>query len=625
MGWHGGGWLDEEAARRVDPQLLRRLLAYLAPYRAHVILALLAMLLATAATVVGPYILARAIDHYVIPGHEAWRAGDFGRAERMIAGATMVAGLYLGLQLLFWLATYGQVYLMSWAAQNAIFRLRQDLFAHIQRLSLRWFDGRPAGVVMSRVTNDIESMKELISSGMIQVIGDFFILAGIMGFMLAMNWKLALLAFITLPFCVILATTFRERVINAYRKVRQKIAEIAANLQESISGVRVTQSFVREDANLARFDRTNQENFAANMQAATLWAMFWPLVEVIGAFGTAIVIWWGGQWAMREYLAGVPWELAAVSPGVIVAFIQYIDRFFWPIRNMAMIYTEIQHATAACEKIFEIMDTEPEIKDAPGAVELGAIRGEVRFEAVTFGYEPDQPVLRQLSLVAEPGQRVALVGPTGAGKTSIINLLARFYDPQQGRILVDGVDVRTVTQHSLRRQMGIVLQDTFLFSGTVLDNIRYGRLEVGEEEVVGAARAVGAHEFIMRLPEGYRTEVQERGGKLSIGQRQLVSFARALLADPRILILDEATSSVDAYTEVLIQRALERLLEGRTSFVIAHRLSTVRSADKILVVDGGRVVEEGTHEALLAAGGVYARLYETQFKYQETEAVPADD
>ncbi|MDP3487802.1 MAG: ABC transporter ATP-binding protein, partial [Bacillota bacterium] len=424
---------------------------------------------------------------------------------------------------------------------------------------------------------------------------------------LRMNWQLALVTFTTFPFLLLIATRFRGRMQQAYHEVRRKAATVNANLQESISGVRVTQSFVREDKNAQRFDETNQDNMQANMQAAQLNSAFGPLVEIVATLGVCIVVWYGGLLIKADIL----------TIGVVFAFLRYVSRFFMPIRDLSQVYNVWQAATVSIDRIFELLDTEPIVKDSPDAIELPQIEGHVCFEGVTFGYKPDQPILYNINITVEPGQTVALVGPTGAGKSSTINLLSRFYDPQQGKITIDGYDVRDVTQRSLHQQLGIVLQDTFIFAGTVKDNIRYGNPDATDEEVEASAKAVNAHDFIMRLPDGYGTEVHERGARLSIGQRQLISFARALLANPRILILDEATSSVDAYTEVLIQKALETLLKGRTSFVIAHRLSTIRNADRIITIDNGRVVEQGTHEELLQSpNGVYRTLYDMQFKHQ---------
>jgi ATP-binding cassette subfamily B protein len=586
---------EEVTARPYDARLARRLWGYVLPYRRQLLLAVLMMVVVSATGLVGPYLIRIAIDHH-IAGHNA-------------AGLTQLALVYVLSQLINWVASYYQTYHMTWIGQRSIYQIRQEVFGHLQLLGFKFFDSRPAGVIMSRVTNDVNAMSELISSGIVHVLNDTITLTGIVIIMLKMHTRLALVSFVTIPLLVWAATSFRGKVRRAYDLVRQRIAMLYANLQESISGVRVTQAFVREQENLGRFNRLNQQNFDANLEAIKLFAIFGPFVQLVGTAGTCLVLYYGG----RLILGGS----AGITIGILVAFSTYLNRFFVPIQDLTNVYNMMQAAMAACEKVFGIMDTRPDITDAPGARTLPRVRGRVEFCDVTFGYDPARPVLHQVNLVAEPGQRIALVGETGAGKSSIINLLARFYEPTQGRITIDGHDLSRVTTQSLRRQLGIVLQDTFLFSGSVRENIRYGRPEASDAEVVRAAKTVGAHVFITALPDGYDTDVGERGGRLSVGQRQLVAFARALLCDPAILILDEATSSVDAYTELLIQRALDRLLEGRTSFIIAHRLSTIRSADLILVLDQGRIVERGRHQELLAQGQVYARLYELQFRFQD--------
>jgi len=601
-GGHGPmGRFDADAVNvKIETKILKRIIPYIRPYYLHLVAGLVFMLLVTATGLITPYLEALAIDTF-IADNPSLTAAD------RTAGITRLAVLYLALYIGNWLFSYWQTYFISWAGQNVIYTLRQKMFEHLQRMSFSFYDNIEVGRIMSRVTNDVNALNELVSSGILNVINDTFMLGGTIFIMTRMNWRLALLTFTTFPFLLLIATRFRGRMQKAYHEVRRKAATVNANLQESISGVRVTQSFVREDRNAQRFDETNQDNMQANMQAAQLNSAFGPLVEIVATIGVCIVVWYGGMLIKAEVL----------TIGVVYAFLRYVSRFFMPIRDLSQVYNVWQAATVSVDRIFELLDTEPNVKDSPQAIDLPPITGEVRFENVTFGYKPDLPVLHKVNLEVKPGQTVALVGPTGAGKSSTINLLSRFYDPQQGRISIDGYDLRDVTQRSLHQQLGIVLQDTFIFAGTVRDNICYGKPEATEEEVIEAAKAVNAHEFIMRLPEGYDTEVHERGARLSIGQRQLISFARALLADPRILILDEATSSVDAYTEVLIQKALERLLKDRTSFVIAHRLSTIRSADRIIAIENGRVVEQGTHEELLQReSGVYRTLYEMQFKHQ---------
>ncbi|MHB8928236.1 MAG: ABC transporter ATP-binding protein [Bacillota bacterium] len=611
-GWGRGGGIhgpfdsDEDDYKQLDSSVLFRLWKYIAPYRMYLISAVGLMLLASGTGLLGPYLMKVAIDGYV--DNETLTA-----AQRFF-GLNRVALIYLVIYVVNWLVTYWQTYIVSLAGQNIIYNLRRDLFNHIQTLTLRFFDGIEAGRLMSRVTNDIEALNQLLSSGLVSLINDFFTILGIMAIMLVLNWRLALITFTVLPVMVFVSFYFQNRMRTAYHRVRRRIADVNANLQESISGMKVTQSFTREDINLQRFDSTNQDNLQANLQAAALTSVFFPLVELIGQVATVIVLFAGGLIIIDAIKAGL--GQGTLTIGVLVAFIGYVTRFFMPIRDLSQIYNMFQSAIVSTERVFEIMDNVPEVRDRPGAIPLPPIKGEVRYEDVTFGYDPGRPVLRDVSLVCHPGENIALVGPTGAGKSTVVNLLARFYDPDEGRVVVDGHDLRSVTMASLRSQLGVVLQDTFIFSGTVRDNIRYGRLDATDDEVVEAAKTVNAHDFVMNLPEDYDTQVHERGAKLSTGQRQLIAFARALIADPKILILDEATSSVDAYTELLIQRALEKLLKGRTAFIIAHRLSTIRNADRIYVIDEGRVVEHGTHKELLEKGGRYRGLYEKQIAGQ---------
>ncbi len=585
--------LDKEEVdlKNYDYNLIRRLVReYVRPYVKHILIAIFLMVFISLMGLLGPYLIKVAIDTYIPKGD--------------LNGIALISIFYLLSNMAIWVASYWETYNISWTSQNVIFELRQRLFEHLQRLSLGFYDRTESGRIMSRVTNDINALSEVAGPGMVRIIGDFFTIFTTAAIMLTMNTKLAFISFTTIPFIIILMTSFRTRIRKAYHTVRRKVADVNANLQESISGVRVVQTFSREQTNLQKFDSTNMENFQANMQAAGLHALFMPLVQFVGSLGTALVLWYGGLLVIDS----------EISLGVVIAFISYIQRFFSPIANLSEIYNMIQAALVSTERVFSILDTEPEVKDIEGAIELPPIQGRVDFENVVFGYDPQNPVIHGISFHAESGEMIALVGATGSGKTTTINLLARFYEAQEGRITIDGIDIMTVTLSSLRRQLGIVLQDNFIFSGTVKENIKYGRPDASDDQVIAAAKAVNAHDFIVRLPEGYDTQVQERGSRLSVGQRQLVSFARAILTDPRILILDEATSSVDAYTEMIIQQALERLLKGRTSIVIAHRLSTILKADKILVIDKGKIIEEGTHDELLALSGKYKELYEAQFR-----------
>lgn len=595
---HGKGmWRQQEEQRPFDRRLFLRLLSYLVPFRGHVFWAVVFLLLATASSLAGPYFLKVAIDRYILP------SGRLPAADRL-QGLAFMGAAFLAVQLLNWVSSYYQTYFMSWAGQQAIYSLRQSLFIRLQRLGVNYFEGRPAGAIMSRVTNDVDTLSEMVSSGLVKVVGDLLTLGGIVAIMTTAHPRLALLSFITLPLLFYLAFGFRSRMAGAFRKVRSRVAEMNAFLQESISGVRVIKSLVREEENIARFDRTNFENYEANMEARYLFALFLPAVDLVGALGIAVVLWYGGLMVLGEEL----------TIGVLVLFVNYLDRFFQPIRDLANFFHEMQSAMAAAEKIFGVIDTEPTIIDGSGARPLGRARGEIAFQGVSFAYDGQNYILRDVDLHIKAGTRVALVGATGAGKTSVVNLLARFYDPQRGRILLDGHDLRDLEVTSLRGQLGLVPQEPFLFSGTIADNIRYGCLDASDEEVRCAARSVNADRFISRLERGFDTRVGERGIQLSLGERQLIAFARALLRNPPVLVLDEATANVDAQAEELIQQALETILADRTAIVIAHRLSTVRDSHLIVVMEEGRIVERGSHGGLLAADGRYAELYKAYFQ-----------
>jgi ATP-binding cassette subfamily B multidrug efflux pump len=591
--------LEEETKKPFNMAHFLRMLKYIRPYRRAVLTVAALMGFGVITNLIEPYLLRVAID--------------LGILGKDMAAINRVAIVFLLFRLGNWAAGIFRVRLINQTGQSVLYDLRQELFSHIQKLSLRFYDHRPVGKIMSRITNDVNAINNLISGGLATILSEGLSLFGIAALMLVISWRLALMAFLVLPLLGVLFFYLRPMMESAWMNVRRTVANINADLNETISGIRVIQAFSREDLNTRRFGCINEMNRRTTMRAFRLEMLTWPSIDFIGVVGTFLVIWYGALQVIR----------GTISLGYVMAFVNYQWRFWGPISAISKVYSQVLSAMASAERVFEFLDTEPEIQNAPDAVPLPPIRGQVRFEHVSFRYEEDdRMVLQDINLTVEPGQVVAMVGPTGAGKTSIVNLLMRFYDPTEGRVLVDGHDLRQVTIESLRSQMAVVLQESFLFSGTIGDNIRYSRSDVTLEEVERAAAAVRLDEFIESLPAGYDTEVQERGGRLSVGQRQLVAFARALLANPRILILDEATSSVDIQTERLIQQALETLLQGRTAFIIAHRLSTVEHADRIIVLDDGRIVEEGTHRQLLARRGLYYRLYLTQFAGQrpvETE------
>ena len=580
---------DDSLGKAYDSRLVRRLTVYVIPYKYRFTAAMLLMAVSALLSVASPWIIGKAID-------DGLRAGS-------LETLRLWSVLFLLAALAEWLTNRGRIALMAYVGTKIVADLRRALFQHLHSLSLNFYNNYSVGRLMSRLISDVDVLQEFVSWSLTGLARASFTLIGIVIAMLALNWQLALVTFAVLPLMLLLTNYWRKHVRNAYRATRQRLSLINGYLNESITGIRVTKSFTREARNFAHFDDLNRSYFDANVDAARLTAIFFPGVDFMGALATALVVGVGGYLVLGN----------ALTAGTLVAFVLYVERFFDPIRELAQRYNTFQSTMASSERIFSLLDIVPDLQDRPGATSLPPIEGYVDFEAVSFAYGDGEPVLRQIDLHVQPGERVALVGETGAGKSTIIRLLARFFEVEQGALKIDGHDLRDVTRASLRAQLGIVLQDTFLLSGTIADNIRYGRLGAADEAVVAAAQAVGAHEFIVRLPAGYQTEVGENGVNLSVGQRQIISFARALLADPRILILDEATSSVDTATEKLIEQGLDRLMEGRTSFVIAHRLSTIVNAHKIVVLDKGRVVEMGTHEQLLAQKGRYFNLYTMQW------------
>jgi len=567
-----------------------RLLAFLRPYKRQMALAFLAMLVVSALTLLTPYLLKIAVDQYIIQGDRA------GLERLALITIAAFGGLYV--------SSAAQQYFLSWVGQRVLANLRSALFNHLQRLSLGYHDTHIVGVTVSRVMNDVATINELLSQGIVTLAGDVLVLIGIIVIMLSMSPRLALLTFIVLPLMVLATLWFSGKARVAFRETRTRVARVVGDLAEDIAGVRVIQAFGQENTTQVRFNQVNDANRMANINAMTLSFVFLPAIEFLGVLATAIVLWFGGQ-AVGN---------GEVTLGVLVAFLSYVTRFFQPIQELSRMYTTMQAAMAGGEQVINLLDTPPDVQDLPDAGELPPVVGRIELKKVSFAYRPGLPeVLHNVDLVIEPGQTVALVGPTGAGKTSISNLIARFYDVSSGAVCIDGIDVRSVTQASLHRQIGLVPQDSFLFSGSIADNIRFGSPHASDEEVQQAARLANAHNFIIGKPDGYQTRVLEGAANLSVGQRQLLCIARAILTAPHILMLDEATSNVDSMTESLIQDALRNLLQERTAVVIAHRLSTIRSADLICVVQDGEIVEQGSHATLLARAGVYTALYNRQF------------
>lgn len=574
-----------------------RLFSYMKPYAKQLLpIIIIMMILGTITKLTVPYLTSLAIDKAIAPGDGSMPSL---RLLYLIAGAILL------LYIIQWAAATFRIKYTNIIGQRVIYDLRSDLFKHIQKLSFSFFDKRPAGSVMVRITNDINSLQDLFTNGVVNLMIDCVQLVGIIIILLLINWKLGLAVILTVPLMFLISTKLRVRIRRAWQDVRMKNSRINSHLNESIQGIRVTQAYTQEEENMKFFDDMNTTSRKSWNRASTMNQSFGPLIEITGGVGSLILFWYGAYLIQSQEL----------TIGLLVAFANYVGNFWDPINRLGQMYNQLLVAMASSERIFEFMDEEPGIADKPNAVPIPSIKGDIKFEHIVFEYEKGRQALKGIDLDVKAGQSIALVGHTGSGKSTIINLLSRFYDVTGGKLTIDGYDIRDVTIRSLRSQIGIVLQDTFIFSGTIRDNIRFGRLDATDEEVEAAAKAVNAHEFIVKLPGGYETEVEERGNVLSMGQRQLLSFARALLADPRILILDEATASIDTETELKIQEALKVLLEGRTSFMVAHRLSTIRNADNIIVLDHGEIKEQGNHQQLIQQKGIYNGLIEAQFRF----------
>ena len=649
---------DEEVlGKAYDSRLMKRLLTYLRPYRMQVVIALIAIVLKAGADVLGPYLTKVAIDKYLAIHTESYSLLDRFLSPRPLTGIAQIAGIYVGLLLFSFLLEFTQTYIMQWTGQKVMFDLRAQIFRHLQGLHIAFFDRNPVGRLVTRVTSDVDALNEMFTAGVVSIFEDIFVLVFILAIMLNMNWKLALVTFAVLPLIAVATKFFRDKVRDSYRRIRVAIARINAFIQENVTGVVVLQLFNRERKSYERFEKINRTHMDAFKDAIMAHAVYYPVVEVLTATAIACVIWFGGNQTIRhasavslditsspKHFFAMHLVLATMTLGVLVAFMQYAQRFFRPIQDLSEKYNILQSAMASSERIFKLLDTTPEIV-TPASPKVPAGPGRIEFDGVWFAYRTMAQaaeeaaskgeklktaveahvdlaleydwVLRDVSFTIEPGETVAIVGHTGAGKTTIISLLLRFYDVQKGAIRIDGVDIRDMNLNDLRRRYGVVLQDPFLFSGTVADNIRLGSHWIEDHAVENAAEQVNVADFIRSLPGGFGEEVRERGSTLSTGQKQLISFARALAHNPRILILDEATSSVDTETEFRVREALTRMVEGRTSIIIAHRLSTIQRAHKIIVMHKGKVREVGSHQQLLANRGIYWKLYQLQYKDQE--------
>jgi len=594
--FHGGGGgyhqqggrfdSDDVLGKVYDSRVIGKLPRYLAPVKGWIGLGASGMLFRTLATLAAPYLVGIATDRIL---------------SRDLSGLGAIFFFYMIILLVTWAGQYMENVYLAYAGQSIIYRMRTQMFDHLLRLSLSFFDRNKVGKLMSRVQNDVSQIQELVTQGILTLLTSFLSLVGIAVIMIIMDWRLALYTLAVIPFMVIMTILWQKYARQAFIRVRRAIATVNSQLQEDMAGVRVVQSLSREEENMEQFDQVNRAHLDANVTAAKLEALMMPMVYIFTGVAFAIVIIVGGFQVLDK----------TMSIGILMSFLLYVQRFFDPVLELSMQYTELQRAMASGARIFELLDVVPEIRDRPDAIEMPPVKGEIKFQNISFGYEPDKDVLHDINLIVKPGETVAIVGQTGSGKSSLVSLTARFYEVEKGAVTVDGYDVRAVTQQSLRKQIGIVPQDPILFSGSIEENIKFGNLDATREKVIEIARMVGAHHFINRLEKGYDTMVGQRGVNLSAGQRQLICMARVILADPRILILDEATSNVDTNTERIMQRALRKLTRGRTCLTIAHRLSTVTESDRIIVLEQGKIVEEGSHQELLAKQGIYHKMYQT--------------
>ena len=583
---------EEVLGKAYDSRLARRLLRYLLPYWLIVTISVFLLLLIAGLQLVGPLLTEIAIDEHI-------RNGD-------LDGLNRIALIFLSVLVLQFFLSFAQTYLMNWTGQRIMHDLRLQIFSHIQTLHVGYFDKNPVGRIITRITSDVDVLNELFTAGVVSIFGDIFVLTGIVGAMLWLDWKLALVCFSVLPLLALTTAVFKVKVRGSFRWVRTCIAKINAFLQENITGMSVVQLFVQEERKYNEFEERNREHLNANLKSIFYYALFYPVVSFIGSLAVGLIIWYGGGQIIQNTL----------TLGVLVAFIQYSDRFFKPISDLSEKFNILLNAMVSSERIFRLLDTQPEIQPPSHPIASSSIQGRIEFRNVSFHYNEGNPVLSNVNLTIGAGEKVAIVGPTGSGKSTLINLLCRFYDVQAGEILIDGIDVRRMDLEELRQLTSVVLQDVFLFSGTIEENIRLWQRDIDRQQVESAAKFVNASRFVERMPKGLDSHVAERGSSLSVGQRQLLAFARAVAHDPQILVLDEATSSVDTDTELLIQDALDKLLKNRTALIIAHRLSTIQNCDRIVVLSKGKIREEGSHDELLKHRGIYYKLYQLQYKEQ---------